>query len=355
MKINNNLLAVCAASLVANGSAHANMAEMMAPQSKAPIGVMGAHMHKEGKWMVSYRFMHMEMSGMLQGSDSISPEQIATQVANPFANPPMSPPTVRVVPDEMTSQMHMVGLMYAPTNNLTLMAMLNYLDKSMDLITFAGGMGDTRLGEFSTATSGLADSSVGGMYRLYDSDKHKLHANLNWIIPIGSIDEEDDVLTPMNMRMTMRLPYGMQIGTGSNQLQYGLTYNGKAPDMSWGAQGLYNSVLDDNDEGYRYGDMFKGTAWYAYRVLDKVSTSIRLSYYHQENIDGMDSMIMAPVTTANPNNYGFERIDLGLGVNTVLGHGHRFALEWEMPLDTDVNGVQMEMDYMVTLGYQHMF
>ena len=29
------------------------------PDSHAPIGVMGDHMHKEGEWMVSYRFRYM--------------------------------------------------------------------------------------------------------------------------------------------------------------------------------------------------------------------------------------------------------------------------------------------------------
>ena len=29
----------------------------------APIGVMGDHLHKRGEWMLSYRFMRMNMEG----------------------------------------------------------------------------------------------------------------------------------------------------------------------------------------------------------------------------------------------------------------------------------------------------
>ncbi|MGJ8679642.1 transporter [Paraglaciecola sp.] len=321
----------------------------------APIGVMGDHTHSKGEYMMSYRMMNMEMSGNLQGSKSISNAQIATSVANPFANPPMSPPTVRVVPQDMSTQMHMLGFMYAPTNNMTLMAMINYVDKDMSLTTYQGGMGTNTLGNFDTASSGLADSKLAMLYRLFDSGKHKLHANIGWIIPTGSEEETAEVLTPMNMRMTMRLPYGMQLSSGSHQGELGLTYNGFYDQYSWGAQGLYTSPLNDNDQEYKVGDKLQMTAWAAYAVSDVLSTSARLKYSHSGKIRGMDSIIMAPVTTANPANYGGEMLDLALGFNTVVAGKHRLAFEYQIPLSQDVNGVQMEMDNMWTVGYQLAF
>ena len=91
--------------------------------SHAPLGVMGDHMHKKGDWMVSYRFMRMDMQGNRDGTDSLSPLEIATSVPNRFSGMAGQPPTLRVVPTEMTMDMHMFGAMYAPTDNLTLMAM----------------------------------------------------------------------------------------------------------------------------------------------------------------------------------------------------------------------------------------
>ncbi len=49
----------------------------------APIGVMGDHMHHKGEWMLSYRYMHMDMEGNRIGTD----ERVATrslQVPNRF-------------------------------------------------------------------------------------------------------------------------------------------------------------------------------------------------------------------------------------------------------------------------------
>ncbi|MEM7494361.1 MAG: transporter, partial [Pseudomonadota bacterium] len=119
----------------------------------APIGVMADHRHEEGEWMVSYRYMYMDMSGSRDGTDTLSPEEIVTGFANPFANPPMSPPNLRVVPTDMPMQMHMVGGMYGLSDRVTLMIMGHYLTKEMDHITFQGPMGTTRLGEFTTKVS----------------------------------------------------------------------------------------------------------------------------------------------------------------------------------------------------------
>jgi len=170
------------------------------PDSHAPIAVMGDHMHKKGEWMVSYRFMQMNMEGNIQGSDNIDADTIVTQLANPN----MGPPTVRVVPIDMQTDMHMLGMMYAPSDQLTLMLMLNYLDKSMDHLTYMGMMGTNQLGEFTTTTSGMGDTKVGALWSLLQSPRHKVHLNLGLSLPTGSIDEEGEVLTPMNMRPTIQ-------------------------------------------------------------------------------------------------------------------------------------------------------
>ena len=39
------------------------------PDGHAPISVMGDHMHAMGEWMVSYRYMTMDMKGLLKGSN----------------------------------------------------------------------------------------------------------------------------------------------------------------------------------------------------------------------------------------------------------------------------------------------
>jgi len=322
------------------------------PQTHAPIGVMGDHMHNEGEFMFSYRFMEMDMTDNIQGRHNISSDEIATTIPNVFGD---MPPTVRVVPQEMTTKMHMLGFMYAPTNDITLMLMVNYLEREMTLTTYQGMTGTTQLGDFDTESSGFGDTKIGLLYRLHDSETHHFHMNVNWQIPTGDIEEDSEVLTPMNMRTTLRMPYTMQLGSGSNILELGTTYNGYSNKSNWGGQVLYSAVLDTNDENYQLGDKLQLTAWYGHQLADFLSSSIRLTYITTDAIDGMDEMIMAPVTTANPENYGGDYFNASFGLNTVIANKHRVAFEYTVPLEQNANGVQMKMDEMLTVGYQIAF
>lgn len=317
----------------------------------APIGVMGDHLHKEGEFMFSYRFMNMQMSGNLQGSNSISNDEIVTTVSAPNSAMPL----VRVVPQDMTTQMHMLGFMYAPTDNVTLMAMVNYIDNDMTLTTYSGMTGTTVLGDFDTASSGLGDSKLGLLYNLIDTPRHKFHLNLGWILATGSIEETDDVLTPMNMTANLRLPYSMQLGRGSNRGEFGITYNGNSQNISWGAQGLYSTALSESDEDYEWGKALEFTSWINYGFSDAISATGRISYSKSQAISGEDENLTAPVTTANPDNYGRTTINLAVGLNTVIANKHRVAFEYLVPVSQDVNGVQMEMSNMLTVGYQVAF
>ena len=111
-------------------SAHEGPWTSARPDGHAPISVMGDHMHAMGEWMVSYRYMTMDMRGLLNGSNEVSK---ATATSN-YSFGMMG----NMLPKTMTMDMHMFGLMYAPSDKLTLMLMTNYIETSM---TMANGMG----------------------------------------------------------------------------------------------------------------------------------------------------------------------------------------------------------------------
>ena len=324
----------------------------------APIGVMGDHVHEKGEMMVSYRYMKMDMEGSRIGSDAISVNATATTVPNRFFGQPGQPPTLRVVPTEMTMEMHMFGLMYAPSDRVTLMAMLNYVEKEMTHTTFAGGMGTNVRGQFVTKSSGMGDTPVSALITLMGNDKYNIHATLGVSLPTGSTTEEDDILTPMGGTPTVRLPYPMQLGSGSFDPIIGLTYISDSEALGYGAQ--WRSVLrvQDNDQDYRYGDEHNLTAWVSYEWSPVFSASLRLNYLDRGKIDGIDAAIVAPVQTADPDNAGLEQLDLGVGFNYAAPgnwNGHRISAEYLLPLSRTTSGVQLETDAAFFLGYQYAF
>ena len=331
------------------------------PDGHAPIGVMGDHRHAAGELMISYRYMQMQMEGNMIGDQSVSPETIVTTIPNRFFGRPMQPPTLRIVPKEMTMEMSMFGAMYGVTDRVTLNAMLPLINKEMDHITFRGPVGTTRLGEFTTESEGIGDLKFGGIVGLFDRYTAEGEQHLNLLLtlsaPTGSIKEEGRPLTPMGMRPLVRLPYAMQLGSGTWDFLPGITYTARHRNMSFGAQYRGNFRLqDENSQGYSLGDVHQVTGWAAYQWAPWVSNSVRLAYQNQDSINGIDPNIVGPIQTANPDFYGGDRVDLLFGVN-LAGQagaicGHRLAAEFGFPVHQDLNGPQMETDYTFTLGWQ---
>ena len=92
--------------------------------SHAPIGVMADHIHKKNELMLSYKYMFMEMDGNRDGTRSLS-------TADVLADFPVSP-------TDMDMEMHMIGIMFAPNDRLTLMGMIPYTLISMNHETRMG-------------------------------------------------------------------------------------------------------------------------------------------------------------------------------------------------------------------------
>lgn len=305
------------------------------PDGHAPIGVMGDHTHDAGEFMLSYRYMHMDMGGNRIGTNSISFEDTLAQFP--------------VTPLSMTMDMHMFGAMYAPADVVTLMVMVPYIEKNMDHRTRMGG-------EFTTKSSGIGDVKLTGLVRLIHTPNHRVHVNAGISFPTGSIGQRD--VTPVNP--DAQLPYPMQIGSGTYDLMPGLTYTGNTDALSWGAQVMATLRLGDNSRDYTLGDRFHVTGWVAVPLNAWLSVSGRVLYEHVGNIDGADPELNPMmIQTANPNLQGGDRIDLGFGFNVLIPQGTlkgvRFAVEAVIPVYQDLDGPQMERNWGITAGLQKTF
>ena len=184
-----------------------------------------------------------------------------------------------VAPENMTMEMHMLGAMYAPSDDPTLMLMVplvnNEMDHTMQMNGGMDGMGMMPMrSEFTTETDGVGDVKVGGLYRLNQTDHSTLILNMTLSLPTGSIDEKD--VTGMSDGNKVQLPYSMQLGSGAYDLKPGLTYTNSQPTYSWGAQTTATLRLDENDNDYTVGDRIMMTAWYARPFANTLSWSLRV-------------------------------------------------------------------------------
>lgn len=307
------------------------------PDGHAPIGVMADHTHSRGEVMLSYRFVTMHLEGNLTGTDKASNADIYQHYM--------------VAPQTMDLQTHLVGAMFAPSNRLTLMAMLPVTRVEMDQQTQVGTA-------FTTDGSGLGDVRLGGMYVVYNRNRQKAHLNLAVSLPTGSIDIRD--VTPMSASQEVRLPYPMQMGSGTVDFFPGMTYLGQSSRFSWGAQVLGTVRVGKNGNDYRLGDAAMGTAWLAGRWNQWVSTSVRLEGREWGDVRGADPSLSIMVTpAADPALRNGTRVDALVGLNFEVAHGslrgQRLAVEFGEPVYQDLGGPQLEAKWRLVAGWQYAF
>ena len=73
-----------------------------------------------------------------------------------------------MTPIDMTMDMHMFSAMYAIDNKFTLMAMLPYVEKEMEMKKLTGMMAGKL---HNTASRGFGDLSISGLYKLSAREK----------------------------------------------------------------------------------------------------------------------------------------------------------------------------------------
>ncbi|MFS4456036.1 nitrous oxide reductase accessory protein NosL [Maribacter sp. 2304DJ31-5] len=296
------------------------------PDAYAPSGIMGDHLHPKGGLMVSVRYMNMGMEGNRDGRDKITDETIYRRFM--------------VAPQDMTMQMYMLGVMYAPSDRLTLMLMQNVVKKDMDLtarMMMENGM--PMLRDFSTSSNGLGDLKMGVLYGLLANEKINLHTNIKLNIPVGDIKNRD--ATPM--MANAKLPYAMQLGSGTFDITIGGTLKGTIADFSWGIQQLNTFRTGGNSQGYRFGNLHELHIWGAYALSQKVSASLRTSGSSEGRITGVDPELNPMmVTTVDPDNYGGELLRGAIGINILLAK-NKLVLGTELgtPLYQNYNGIFM--------------
>lgn len=302
------------------------------PDGHAPVGVKAGNTHHARKWMFSYLFMFMEMDGNRDRTDRIGTNEVLRDFP--------------VTPTRMTMQMHMAGVMYAPTHHLTLMAMFPFIRMSMDHVTRTNV-------KFTTESSGVGDLKLTALYILRRIGRHRFHLNAGLSFPTGSIDEKDDTPAGPNQK----LPYPMQLGSGTFDLFPGITYLGQTENWSWGGQAMGMIRLGENDNEYTLGNRYLQTGWVARRWTEWLSTSARLDWQIWGNIDGADpDLNPAVVPTADPDRRGRQRLDLLFGANLYAPKGklsgHRLSIEGGFPIYQDLDGPQLETDWQLFVGWR---
>lgn len=305
------------------------------------LNVIGSHTHPAGQIMLGYEFMFMDMSGHRSGTNHVSVSDILKDF--------------EAASTGMTMEEHMAEVMYAPTNQLTLMAMLPIKHMEMDMTMPSNPIVGQR--HFTEISEGIGDLQITALYTLLGSVSkgNRLIINAGMSFPTGSIDEKNTIFGE-----TFKLEYNMQLGSGTFDLRPGLTYLGESNKWAWGAQFFTTLRLGRNGNGYRYGNEYGLTGWLGYALTDWFAPSLRINGRIWENVHGSDPEIdPAFDAEGDPNRQGGRRVDLLLGANFFVPSGvfkrTRVMIEAGLPVYENLDGPQLSTRWLITAGLTYSF
>ena len=220
----------------------------------------------------------------------------------------------------------------------------------MDHVTRMGG-------SFSTSSDGIGDTSVIANYVAYRTpgDKHILSVKGGISFPTGSIDQEDFLPTGF-----ARLPYPMQLGSGTYDVKLGGTYQYFQDHWSVGLNTMGTIRTGENHNDYRLGNELELDTWFSYEWLEWLTTTVGLKGKSWGNIDGADPRLNpAVVPTADPNRRGGTRLDLLFDIELYAPRGtfkgNSIGLSIGTPIYENLEGPQLSTNWLGMVGWQWVF
>lgn len=294
-------------------------------------------------WRLDFAYKRQNFEGYQSGTEKLSNADVL-----------FSPGETRtdenypILPTVISQEALIAQISYQLDQDRSLTFGLPYLEQSTDHISEVPGY-DT----FTIDSRGVGDVYLQYSQIVQRGSDHQWSVMLGVSAPTGSIDEKGD--TPRGPG-NQQLPYTMQLGSGTWDVPFALSYQYSGAQTLWGVNLGGKIRLGENDRDYRLGNRYAIAGW-GKRCLDiGVCPTARLSYQHWGDIEGGDETLLVPAAfpypanITDPDNYGGDKLNLAVGMEIPFGE-HALVMEVSAPLYQDLNGVQNRERFNFSLGW----
>lgn len=292
---------------------------------------------QRNRWSFSYTYRKLRSRGYRSGTTDFtfdevlfSPGEVRTSLNYP------------VVPTIICQDVHAISAGYALSDKTSINVIVPYIRQATEHISSVPGFAD-----FVLKSEGIGDIGVRASHRKRLSERSALTLTLGARLPIGSIDKTGD--TPRNGTGTLeRLPYTMQIGSGTLDFTGAANFSKRSEDFNFGINTNVTFRTGKNDNDYRLGNNYGAAAWTQYSKHHWFQPGVKLSVRAIEKINGADVSLMVPgafpfpAGITNPENYGGTKANISalLKVCPKTDCSVSFTGEIAKPIYQHLNGIQ---------------
>lgn len=319
-----------------------------------PLNIVGGGIPEPKEFRFKISQMIMEMGPLRDGTDDI----LSTTIVGGATGT-----TFPAVPRSMRQYMTMFGAAYSFSENFALMAMTNYTKNEMPMEI------KKSLGQNFTMTSdGIGDFTVLGKYRAYANDDLVPTSQISFLmglsLPSGSITRKFTNNTVSGQNGTI-LPFKMQLGSGTVDPIFGLTYQGSRDPFWWGVNTQLEAHVYDNDQGYHRGNELRYDFYVMKQVHDRVVVHTQLNGWYEGNFSNEPfngsangeghanfnpaGNLLSPLF--DPDNYGGHKLAVSLGFQFQPIPLHVMEVTATIPIYQDLDGPQLRDNWMLQLSY----
>lgn len=297
---------------------------------REPLGLH--HTHPAGEWMFGLSFAAMKMSELSEQGTELHPQGLFARGFD-------------VAPLDMSSRILMLEVMYGVSDRLTVMAMLPRKGVAMRHRTRTGG-------EFETSTAGIGDLSTTALIELFSTGGGRADLTARLTLPTGTVHARDE--TPANS--SQKLPYAMQLGTGSVGTLLGFTYSQTGHQFSGGFNLSFSTALGRNELRYRHERNASFEAWLTHQWTNQIATHLRGQFTTSGGIQGSDpELVPTVVPTADPANHGGDQATIIAGISVFQRSGtfagSRFTADVSLPAAQSLQGIQFKKRWRLRAGF----
>ncbi len=298
------------------------------PDAHAPASLFADHIHPKGGLMIGYKVERSNGEKTYNGNTIYGRDKITSYYDR-----------------HITSQIfinHSIEIMYGIADKLTVFSSFSFKR-----------MKSTYISKYDSyvplKSSGFGDIDIQLLYSLMSSSNYKIHSNVGFSLPSGSINKVHD---------DRPLPYSMQLGSGHYAVKLGLTSFFQFKNISAGIQPLINIGINENSRGYMYGNELNINYWGSLFLSKTISVSFRQNYINKKRIVGEDNNLNSKLMILNnKNNSGSIVLNSSLGINFSPKKSYlknnRLSLEYYFPAYRSYQGLQVGISNGFVLSLQY--
>lgn len=317
------------------------------------LGVEIEDIVEKNRWFLAYDLKYLDVGQYQQGTNRLSFDDVQF---NPGETRTDS--NYPIVPTFIRQTVHAFSFGREFSSEFSVGVNIPYVMQSTQHISIV-----PEFAEFTLRSGSVGDISIIGQYHLTRSAASHTTVGFGISMPTGSINQTGD--TPRAGTGTLeRLPYTMQIGSGTYDLLANLSYEQDAGEWALGIEGSTTIRTGRNANAYRLGNNYGITLTARFKGWSAVRPGLSVSLRTTERIQGRDESLVIQgspfpfgASITDPDNFGGEKVKIGGNVRVCLIKVCSLSLNFKgaVPIYQNLNGIQPRERFSLSSAINYSF